>query len=366
MNYSWTQATCKGNPYEGSDDWYRSWNRTALGALCCNMGGCVPQEANISAVIADTKRWVAQKIPAGFSGNCVLDQEGYNAIASDTQFGECDWPHEWSNIYRNYSMALVQAQQPHLTAAQVVEVARQQWVNSTVELMVASINAAREARPLCKWGFYSKEAACSIYQPCAPSAVPGADPLCGYDHPTAGPKYRKEAEALLPVVEASDILFPSAYLMSVDPRSHGYILALSSLQCDLHHWAGPPCANHTLALQRAGLRSIIGQALRASAAVERHPPVIPFVWQFCSVCNSRNTNCAPCYQNISAVGWNESFHINRWGMEASLTIPYELGAAGVLVWVDIEEVHQPKMVEHVLQNITGPIGRSLLDDIAKC
>jgi hypothetical protein len=29
-------------------------------------------------------------------------------------------------------------------------------------------------------------------------------------------------------------------LMSVDPRSHGYILGLSGLECDLNHWAGPP------------------------------------------------------------------------------------------------------------------------------
>ena len=69
---------------------------------------------------------------------------------------------------------------------------------------------------------------------------------------------------------------------------------------------------------------------------------------FCSVCNSMNTNCAPCYQNISTAGWNESFHINRYGIEASLTVPYELGAASVLVWVDIEEVNQPWMVKSVL------------------
>jgi hypothetical protein len=129
MNYSWTDATCKGNPYEGATNWYRDSHRTDLGALCCNAGGCVPQEANISAIIADTKRWVAEKVPAGFSGNCVLDQEGYNAIATDVQFGECDWPHEWSNIYRNYSLALVRAQQPGLAAAQVAEIARRQCMD---------------------------------------------------------------------------------------------------------------------------------------------------------------------------------------------------------------------------------------------
>ena len=326
----------------------------------------MPQEANLSAIIADTKKWVSEKVPEGFSGNCVLDQEGYNAIATDVQFGECDWPHSWSNIYRNYSLALVRAQHPALAPAQVATVAQQQWTSSTVKLMIASINAAREVRPACKWGYYGKEVACSIYQPCAPSPVAGADPLCGYDHPVMGPKFRKQAEALLPVVEASDILFPSAYMMSVDPRSHGYILGLSSLQCDLNHWVGPPCANSTLAVQRAGLRSIIGQALRASAAVENKPPVIPFVWQFCSVCNSMNTNCAPCYQNASAAGWNASFHLNRWGIEASLTVPYELGAAGVLVWVDVEEANKPQAVASVLQDITGPIGQRLLGDIADC
>ena len=333
MNYTWTNATCKGNPYEGADDWYRPSNHTALGPLCCNAGGCVPQEANISAIVADTKHWVEQKVPIGFSGKCVLDQEGYNAIATDLQFGECDWPHDWSNIYRNYSLALVRRQQPGLAEAQVAEIARQQWTNATVKLMIASIAAAREVRPLCKWGYYSKEVSCSIYKPCAPSPVPGADPLCGYDHPIAGPKFRQQAEVLLPVVAASDVLFPSVYFMSVVPRSHGYLLGLSGLQCELNHWAGPPCANDTLAVQRAGMRSIIGQALRASAAVPHKPPVIPFVWQFCSVCNAQNSNCAPCYQNTSEAGWNESFHINRWGIEASLTVPYELGTNGVLVWV---------------------------------
>lgn len=365
-NFSWTNATCRGNPYEGSGNWYRDSHRTDLGPLCCNAGGCVPQEANRSRIVEDTKRWVAQEVPAGFSGQCVLDQEGYNAIATDVQFGECDWPHGWSNVYRNYSLALVRAQQPDLPEAQVAEIARQQWTKSTVELMVASINAAREVRPSCKWGYYSKEVACSIYTPCAPSPTPGADPLCGYDHPVAGPKFRKQAEALLPVVQASDILFPSAYLMSIDPRSHGYILGLSGLQCDLNHWSGPPCTNHSLAVQRAGLRSIIGQALRSSAAVERKPPVVPFIWQFCSVCNSMNTNCAPCYNNISTAGWNESFHVNQWGIEASLTVPYELGAAGVVVWVDIEEVNQPQRVASVLHDITGPIGQRLLGEIADC
>lgn len=249
LNFSWTNATCKGTNSHCTD----------LGPLCCNPGGCVPQEANVSAILEVVAQKVAQHVPAGFDGNCVLDQEGYNAIATDIQFGECDWPHPWSNIYRNYSMALVRARQPGLPAEQVAQIAQAEWQNATVALMVASLETARKVRPTCSWGYYGKEVACSIYTPCV-SAVPGGgDPLCGYDHPVEGPKFRtnsgqqnaiyvqqfapdsrpmayllsgvgEQAEALLPVVQASDILFPSAYMMSVIPRSHGYLLGKSGLE----------------------------------------------------------------------------------------------------------------------------------------
>lgn len=376
MNYSWTNSTCgslwksRGTQVPGSKD--KPSAHTDLGPLCCNPGGCVPQEGNVSAIVALVKSLVAKHVPPGFDGNCVLDQEGYNAIATDVAFGECDWPHQWPNVYRNYSMGLVRHMQPGLPEGQVAAIAQAEWQNATVALMVASLQAAREVRPSCKWGYYGKEVVCSIYTPCAPSPVPGVDPLCGYDHPTQGPKLRKQAEVLSPVVAASDILFPSAYLMSVSPRSHGYLLGLSGLECDQAGWTGPHCDHHTIETQRAGLRSIIGQAVRASAAVISRPPVIPFIWQFCSVCtvfSHAAWNCAPCYENsshVSASLRNDSFHINRFGIEAALTIPYELGVASVLIWVDIEEQARTKMLESVLHTITGPIGRTLLADVAEC
>ena len=43
-----------------------------------------------------------------------------------------------------------------------------------------------------------------------------------------------------------------------------------------------------------------------SDAVPRKPPVIPFIWQFCSICNPAHSNCAPCYLN-SSLNWNDSF-----------------------------------------------------------
>ena len=149
-------------------------NATDLGALCCNPGGCVPQEANVSAILEVVAQRVAQHVPQGYDGNCVLDQEGYNAVATDVQFGECDWPHAWSNIYRNYSMALVRARQPGLPAAQVAQIAAAEWQNATVSLMVASLKTARSVRPECSWGYYGKEVACSIYTPSVTSRHAGS------------------------------------------------------------------------------------------------------------------------------------------------------------------------------------------------
>jgi hypothetical protein len=48
--------------------------------------------------------------------------------------------------------------------------------------------------------------------------------------------------------------------------------------------------------------------------------------------------------------------INRWGIEASLRVPYELGAAGVLVWVDDEAILHTEQLKSVVEEFTGPIG----------
>ena len=303
-DYRWTNATCGaaardslGTPAPAAV----KANRTDMGPTCCNPGGCVPQEANISAIVALTKRLVAESVPAGFSGNCVLDQEGYNSIASDVAFGDCDWPHAWSNVYRNYSLALVRARQPSLPEAEVAATAQREWRQATAALMVASLEAAKAVRPSCKWGYYGAETTCSILKPCSPSPVPGADPLCGYDHPTEGPKFRKQALDLLPVVAASDVLFPSIYLTDVFPRSHGVPLGLSGLACYLDLQNGstslsPPCVNDTLETQRGGIRSVVGQAMRAAAVVvnSTKPSVIPFMWEFCGICDADDDNCPPC------------------------------------------------------------------------
>ena len=73
-----------------------------------------------------------------------------------------------------------------------------------------------------------------------------------------------------------------------------------------------------------------------------------------------------CNAAIAPADLNRSFTINQWGIAASLAIPYELGAAGVVVWVDDEEIHHITQLKSVLTNATGPIGERLLSEIAEC
>ena len=80
-NYSWAPSCTKAGGVNTETMW---------GSLCCAAGGCSPQEGNASAVGRLVHSFVQQKVPADFTGNCVLDCEGWNALTTDTTFGTCD------------------------------------------------------------------------------------------------------------------------------------------------------------------------------------------------------------------------------------------------------------------------------------
>jgi polygalacturonase len=80
-NYNWAPSCTKAGGVNTETMW---------GSLCCAAGGCSPQEGNASAVGRLVHSFVQQKVPADFTGNCVLDCEGWNALTTDTTFGTCD------------------------------------------------------------------------------------------------------------------------------------------------------------------------------------------------------------------------------------------------------------------------------------
>jgi hypothetical protein len=50
---------------------------------------------------------------------------------------------------------------------------------------------------------------------------------------------------------------------------------------------------------------------------------------------------------------NSSKELSRWGIEAGLTVPYEVGAAGVVIYQENEAVLEPAQLAAQLTNVTG-------------
>lgn len=50
---------------------------------------------------------------------------------------------------------------------------------------------------------------------------------------------------------------------------------------------------------------------------------------------------------------NSSKELSRWGIEAGLTVPYEVGAAGVVIYQEQEAVREPAQLAAQLTNVTG-------------
>lgn len=349
-NYSWAPSCTKAGGVKTETVW---------GSLCCAAGGCSPQEGNASAVGRLVNSFVQQKVPADFTGNCVLDCEGWNALTTDTSFGTCDSDPDFGtpNLYRNYSLDRVRQRQ-HLSPSQAIAQARKEFHQAASAILVTALRAARAARPKCHWGYYGEMSACSLRSPCTESGPDGADPLCGYDHPTEGAALRAIAEQHRPVWDESDRLFPSIYFQGIQPSG-----SINSYACIDAHFRGARCRNYTLAQNRAMMHSTIAQAMRSAAPVAtstavqgtvsaKSKPVLPYMWQYCD-------SLFPCFQN-------STFSLTRWGLETSMRMPYDLGAAGLVIWVDAEEANRLPELERLVASETGPLVRELLDSAATC
>ena len=125
------------------------------GSICCAAGGCAPQEGNASAVGKLVHSFVPQKVPADFTGNCVLDVEGWNALTTDTTFGTCRTtptsaydgdPDLYPNLLRNYSLDSVRKRQPSLSPAEAIAQARREYHQAASAILVTALRAARSAR----------------------------------------------------------------------------------------------------------------------------------------------------------------------------------------------------------------------------
>jgi hypothetical protein len=251
----------------------------------------------------------------------------------------------------------VRQRQPSLSPSQAIAQARREFHQAASAILVTALRAARTARPKCHWGYYGEMSACSLRSPCTEPGPDGTDPLCGYDHPTEGAALRAIAEQHRPVWDESDRLFPSIYFQGIQPSG-----SINSYACMDAHFRGARCRNYTLAQNRAMIHSTIAQAMRSAApaastnvqgtAPVKGKPVLPYMWQYCD-------SLFPCFQN-------STFSLTRWGLEASMRLPYDLGAAGLVIWVDAEEANRLPELHRLVASETGPLARELLDSVATC
>ena len=331
---------------------------TEYGALCCRPGGCSPQEANLSAILEDMAAAYTSGIDPDFNGNCAIDYEGWNNVVTDATFGSCAdrTPPRWSSSFmRNYSIALVKKNRPGISSEEAAKQAAKEYSAAATAIMVGVLKTAKKVRPKCNWGYYEVPCAFGAWN-CAGTRAKGqagaGEPRCGYDAAGAvGAAMRSQAAQQQPVVDASDALYPNIYPSSIAPGTTAEqykCLSVPRLQ-------GPPCRNVTLNDWRATIRSTVGQAVRSAKASPTNPEVIPYFWQYCS-----NSAVFPCYAS------NHSFHLGRDGINAALRLPYELGADGLVLWIDSEETKRTSELTALLNNITGPLGKQLIDEATKC
>ena len=153
------------------------------------------------------------------------------------------------------------------------------------------------------------------------------------------PAYRETVwnytQQQLPIVAASTALYPSIYIES-PLRDSGYSLA-------------------TVGYRRGEMRSVVGQAVAAANSVGGRP-VIPFMRTFCFF------GTMACYDPSI----NKSLELSRWGVEAGLTVPYEEGGAGVVIYQEQEAVKDAAELAHQLTTVTGPLGKSFLERVRAC
>ena len=288
-------------------------------------------------------RHVQSIIPTDMTGNCVLDHEQWKPIVvPELKFaGYCpaeymlpksdgDWRPlptpkalvEGETLWFNYSLGLVRAKKPHLTLAEAEAVAAQEFLSAAVAVYVTVLRVAKTTRPRCHWGYWGPNGLCSWHRLCTNQTATSGDPLCGFENPQYQRRIWNFTQQQLPIIEASDALFPELYLES-PLRDSGYSLA-------------------TIGYRRGEMRSIVGQAVAAAELVGGRP-VLPFVRTFCYL------GALACYDKSR----NSSKEISKWGIEAGLTVPYEMGAAGVVIYQEQEAVKEPAELAAQLMNVTG-------------
>ena len=249
------------------------------------VNGGVPQSTDfsLSLHLAALTEIINEDVPSvGFRGVGVLDFEDW--------YAQWEWhgpPHlPLSDHYWNASIELAATADPSLKGKALVAAAKEAWLKAAQDVMIASIEHAKQMRPQGLWGYYSR-----ILPPddcVVTSAAIGAT-----ENPCSAAN-----DDLPRLWESVDAIMPSIYL-----------------------------ARNDTAVSTGGVDSYVGEATRLALAAGKRrkdgiaPLVIPFV-------------CTTYGNWIDSAGVDHKY--TQWvdAADAALELarPAEWGGAGIVVW----------------------------------
>lgn len=234
--------------------------------------GGVPQNASLSAHLAEIRRTIPLGVAENYTGIVAIDFEDWAPIWSEDTSKD-GWH---SAVYQNLSIALVLQAEPSLPLADAKAKAKEAFESAALEFFVETIKLCRALRPNARWGYYG---------------FPQAFTFNGYDSPN-GPTLRALNDRLQPLWDASDVLLPSIYLAQ---------------------WHASPA---TLAkMNAAQINNTVLESVRLQTQTKHNPEIWPFMYPYY---NSGRQNVTLTAEDTTA----------------SVAFPNALGATGLVVWGD--------------------------------
>ena len=157
--------------------------------------GGVPQNASLSAHLAEIRRTMPFGVAENFTGIVAIDFESWAPIWSEDTSKD-GWH---SAVYQNLSISLVLQNEPKLPLAEAKAKAQKAFESAALEFFVETIKLCRELRPKARWGYYG---------------FPQAFTFNGYDTAN-GAALRSLNDRLQPLWDASDVNTEAAVELSV-------------------------------------------------------------------------------------------------------------------------------------------------------